>query len=143
VRISYRITSAAALAGFILFVATDLRLLKLPDTTPVPRVAKSLAAGSVGWDPCMVWEQIPLTVKLSGLFYLGAFAVLIVQGLRNRAAPRLLAVAGLITLAVAANDQRWRVTQCYTSLQVAGFLAWVLTSSLMFLHHVLQRRVRA
>ena len=111
-KIGYRVTSAAALVGFILFVATDLRLLKLPDTAPVQGAIKTPTAGSVAWDPCTVWEQIPLTVKVSALFYIGAFAVFVVQGLRNRPGARPLAVAGLITLMVVANHDRWRVMEC-------------------------------
>lgn len=131
-RIVDKITSVAALVGFTFSLATDLRLISSPPRTTPPTV-------EVGWDPCMMWEQIPFIVKLAILYWLGLLLTLIVQGFRDRSAPRLLAIAGLIAQGIAVKHDLWFVTSCYTGIRVVGFWGWVFTSALLFLYHTLRR----
>jgi hypothetical protein len=137
-RIRYRISSGVVLVAVGLLIASAL----LPISALHPTVAKPAAeGGAVGWNPCLMWEQIAPTVRLAALALLGAFFVHLVQGLRNRPAPRWLGIAGLIALGLTVNQQFWQVMRCYTALDTLLFFVWVAAVGLMFLHHIAQRQV--
>ena len=139
-RFSYRITSAFVIAAYVIFAASGLLFNPRPTTaneTPVE-------ADVVRVDPCMMWEQIPATVRISTLFCFGSVVVLLTQGVRNRSVPRWLAIACLMTLIPMANHELWRVQQCYTKLGKVGFWVCLLAIVLMCFHQSFQRpdRVR-
>ncbi len=124
-----RITSTIALAAFVFFIAADLRLI--PSLLPLPR-----PASGVSWDPCMIWEQIPFTVKLATLYFVALLVVLIVQGFRKRSVPPVMPIVGLIAIGITVNHELWFVGNCYTGLRAVAFWSWVCTSGLLFLLHV-------
>src|SRR5215475_1451144 len=90
-RISYRFTSGAAIASLALPI-TETFLPAAPQRPrPVP-----LEPGEVNWAPCSVWFQLDPMDRLIALVWFGAYIVFAFQGLRNRSAPRWLAVAGVL-----------------------------------------------
>ena len=82
-------------------------------------------------------------MRLATLLCFGAFPVCLVQGLRNRPAPRWLGIAGLIALPVVVNHQLWRMRLCSTAPHPIADFIWVATIWLMFLHHAIQRQAKA
>jgi hypothetical protein len=133
-RIPYRASAAAVLLSLALLIAIDFIPIKLP-----PPLAKPGAEYTSSWDPCSTWEQIPQTVRLAALLFFGALVVNLVLGLRNRSAPRWLAIAGLISLALLLNRQFRRFPNCSDELHSAAGWVWILLVMLMFLHHAIQR----
>jgi len=137
-RLSYRTTTALALTTFVLLLSGES--LFNPSRVPVPEAAAEV--GVVRSDPCMMWEQIPATVRLSAFVWFGSFLVLLVQGLRNRPVPRWLAIVCLIALVPSVNHELWRVQRCYTTLNAVAFWIWISAVAVMCLHQVVQRPLR-
>jgi hypothetical protein len=134
-RISYRITSAAALAALGLPTVNDL----LPPAPPGPRLVPP-AGGGLGWDPCTLWPQLGPMYKLTATVWLVAYVVFVIQGLRNRSGRRWFAVAGALALVLWAQSDWWRVSAgCYGSRRLAAFFVWAGVVILMFVHHVIRR----
>lgn len=133
-RISYRITSGAALGVLALHLAAR-HLLPPPDLTTVS------SAGAPGWDPCSVWEQMPALMQVLALVFLVSFVVLTVQGLRNHAVPRWLAIAGLAGLVPIVDHKLWLI-HCSNKVSVVTFFIWLLAFALVCLHQILQRPAR-
>jgi hypothetical protein len=136
-RISYRISSGAVLATVGLLIVTNA-LLPVAQQRP-----KATEQGAVGWDPCSLWEQMAPTVRLATLVCFGAFLVHLVQGLRNRPAPRWLGIAGLPALGLTVNHQLWWINRCSTPSHELEYFIWVAAVGLMFLHHAIQRHAGA
>ena len=87
-RFSYRITSAFVIAAHVIFAASGL----LFNPPPVTSNQTPVEADLVRFDPCMMWEQIPATVRISSLLCFGSVVVLLAQGIRNRSVPRWVAI---------------------------------------------------
>ena len=85
-----------------------------------------------------MWEQLPQSVRLGSLACLG-LPIVLVQGLRNRAAPLWLATAALVGFVITAHHWLWRVQTCYSTAGVTAF--WIESAAicLMCLHHIVQR----
>ena len=132
--ISYRVTS-------VIVVVTYLLLALMEQVVgPVPtRLARASESGVETFNPCMMWEQIPVTVRIATIVWFPSFLVLLVQGFRNRAVPRWVAAACLITIIPVINHQLWRVQRCYTKLAAVDFWICVGTVCLMCLHQLFQR----
>ena len=133
-RISYRVTS-------MLVVVTYLLVSTIEWVAESPHAASPTVASE--FDPClMLWEQVPATVRISTLVWFTSFLILLVQGFRNRAVPRWLAIACLIALVPTFHHQLWRVQQCYTKLGAVDLWICIGTVCLMCLHQTFQRRLR-
>jgi hypothetical protein len=138
-RISYRVTSA-------LVVITYLLAFGIEQIAATSRAAQPIVAAEPGverFDPCMMWEQIPAAVRISTLVWFTLLAILLVQGFRNRAVSRWLAIASLIALVPTIHHWLWRVQQCYTKLGAVDFWVCIGTVCLMCLHHLFQHPRRA
>lgn len=135
VRVSYRVTSALVVGTYALLIASNLLFawLRPPVAPPV------VGAGAFQFDPCAMWDQMPATELVSNMAWFGSFTVVLVQGLRNRSAPRWLAVLCLVVLGPTINYQLWNVKHCLTTFNTVGF--WVCTCevALMCLHQIVQR----
>ena len=133
-RISYRISSVAVLLVF-------LGMFLLPESLLVrPRApTKALVEGTVSFDPCMMWEQISLLIRLSVLVWLPTFLSLFVQGFRNRTIPRMVAIVSFIAFCVSSFHQFWRVQRCEANLGIFVFSVWVAVVGLACVHHIIQR----
>ena len=136
--ISYRITSAFVAITYAIVVASE----SLSTSSRVPAIRESVESGVVRFDPCQMWDQIPATVRASTIAFLGSFLVLFVQGLRNRSAPRWLAIACLVALVPMVNYQLWTVQRCYTKVEALGFWMCISALVLMCLHQIFGRRTR-
>jgi hypothetical protein len=131
VKISYRWSTGAALLSIAMSILTGIFFHRSPEST---------VASTVGWDPCMMWEQMAVTVRLSALLCFGSFLVLIVQGLRNRSVPRLLSVVGLISFGVVTQHALWREMRCDTQPGQVAFFIWIAAAVLMCLHQIVQHQ---
>ena len=76
--------------------------------------------------------------NLSGLICFGSFAILIIQGLRNRAA-RWVAIVGLSALGLTVKYQYWYTSSCYSKPEKVLYFIWIATISTMALHQIIQR----
>ena len=134
-KLSYRLTSGVVLV--ILLLGVTIGSLA---PSPLPQVSPPTSEqGAVGFDPCGMWRQIPPIERLSVLLFLGSLLVLMVQGLRNREAPRWLALGNLITLGLLAKYEWWQVSHCYTKLDIGTCFVSVSALVLMCLHRILRR----
>lgn len=133
-RISYRAVSSVVVSILVLLLTMEFLLDKL--RVPATTVGET---GIVQFDTCVMWEQIPASVRLSTFVWCGSFLVLLIQGLRNRSAPWWLAVMCLVALGSMLSHDYWRLQHCYTKLGIAGFWIWTSAVSLMCLHQILQR----
>jgi hypothetical protein len=86
-----------------------------------------------------MWEQIPQTFQVASLVLFAATLAFLIQGFRNRSAPRLLAVAGLIALPIAVQHRLWRILACYGQPARVWYFVEVGAVAMMFLHHIIQR----
>jgi hypothetical protein len=130
-RVQYRYSSGAVLLIIVMPLASAL--------LPIEALHRTESNSTSGtWNPCFMWEQVPPLVRISVLVYAVAFIVHLIQGLRNRAAPRWLGIAGLVSLAVTARSQLWRVMGCYSGFDKIAFFLYIAFLGLMFLHHVVQ-----
>lgn len=127
-KIGYRVSSGAVLVAF----AADFVVGTWFHGTPPPR--------ATGFDPCHLWVQMGVMEKLSPLVCFVSSVVLLVQGLRNRPAPRWLAVSGLVALPVSVWLSLWRVMPCYGGPAKTSFFLCIVALIWMHLHHLLQRR---
>jgi hypothetical protein len=136
-RISYRLT---AIAFLIVYVAPPIATSFFPSPPTPPAASTPSDPGTVTWDPCILWEQIPTLVRLSTVTLFISFLTVLIQGLRNRPAPRWAPILALLTLGPAINHQLWRVHACYSNVQTATF--WISNSAiaLLCIHHLLPRR---
>jgi hypothetical protein len=130
-RISYRLT---AIAFLIVYVAPPIIASYLPSPAD--------ASTHSDWDPCfsVVWEQMPVMAKLSITTLFISFLTVLIQGLRNRPAPRWAPILALLAIGPTINHQLWRVHACYSNVQTATF--WISNSAiaLLCIHHLLPRR---
>jgi len=135
-KISYRTSSIAVIMVFAgMFVVPESLMVR-------PRIpAGSAIEGGVTFDPCFMWDQVAWTIRLAFLVWFGTFLPLLVQGLRNRTLPRLMAVVCLIAFGWSLQDQLWRVQHCQSNFGIGVYAVWVATVALMGLHHVLQRPI--
>jgi hypothetical protein len=132
-------------AGYMLAVVTYLLVSAIEWVAESPHAAPPTVGSEPGverFDPCMMWEQVPATVRISTLVWFTSFLILLVQGFRNRAVPRWLAIACLIAVVPTFHHQLWRVQQCYTKLGAVDFWICIGTVCLMCLHQAFQRRLR-
>jgi len=128
-KISYRWTSAATLGYLAMLIASAFLPLSPPRVGSAPVMCG------------LVDDQFESTHKLTALVWLVAFVVFTVQGLRNRSGLRWLGVAGVLALLSSIQRDWWRVSAgCYRKDHVAILLLGAGILSLMFLHHVVQRR---
>jgi len=94
---------------------------------------------SEGGDDCsLVTRSAPDFVGLAMLLGMIALPVLCIQGLRDRPAPRWLAVAGCLGLGVFAADYMGSLSWCYTTIGSAEFCVCYLGLVAMCLHHTFQ-----
>ena len=137
-KISYRVTSGSVLIVFILIEAIELLFQKSPEPKTASTVGEAVV---VGWNPCMMGEQLSPIVRLSYLVWFGTFVVVIVQGLRNRPVARWLSIVSLIALGITVNHVRWEWIHCYIRPSLTTFLVWVFAVTLMCVHQIVQRPV--
>lgn len=131
-RIQYKITSALALCGFALGIAS----MFLP--APPPNRLSS-ATGAVGWDPCTAWVQYGAAERPVGFIWFGAFVVFTTQGLRDRPGPRWLALAAVVALLLGVQSDWWRIAGgCYSTPSLILWFIWLGTLITMFMHHAVQ-----
>jgi hypothetical protein len=134
-KISYRLTSGAALGALALPMVSAFLPSPPPRHLPMP-----VGTGEVGFDLCHVWVQLDPMCKLLVWVWFGAYVVFAVQGLRNRSGPRWLAIAGLPALFLWIQSDWWRISAgCYSTGSVILMFVWAGTVSLMFLHHAIAR----
>lgn len=137
-KVSYRVTSSVFVISYVLVIASQLLVngLRGHESATVDEV------GVAQFDPCTMWEQMPATVVLSSIVWFVSFVILLVQGLRNRSAPRWLAITCLVALGPTVNHNlSWRLQHCYTKVGRVGFWICVSAVGLMCLHQILQRPV--
>ncbi len=120
-------------------------MIFLPESLMVrPRApVKAAVEGAVGFDLCTAWEQIGGLIRLSALIWSATFLYLLVQGLRNRTVPRVIAIISIVASAPSVRNQLWRVQHCQSNLGIALFWVWIMVVGLMCVHHIIQRPVRA
>jgi hypothetical protein len=129
VPISYRWTSGAVLFWFALQIAVGMLF---PNSLRKP-------ASEVTWDPCSMWSQMPLTEKLPNEVWFVTFAILLVQGLRNRPVPWALALVSLIALGFVIRNLWWWESRCDSPQGIVSSGVWFATVAVMCLHQMLQR----
>jgi hypothetical protein len=134
-RISYRAVSSLVVTALVLISAIGF----LFDKSPVSVPTTVSGTGIVQFDPCMMLDQIPASVRLDTFVWCGSFLALLVQGMRNRSAPRWLALVCLVALGPIVSQEYWRLQHCYTKLGTGIFWIWISAVSLMCLHQILQR----
>lgn len=134
-KISYRTSSVAVVLVFVGMFAIPESLMMRPRISTVP------TSDFVGFDTCFMWEQIAWTIRLAALVWFGTFLPLLVQGLRNRTLPRLIAVVCLIAFGWNIQSQLWRVQHCQSNFGIGVYAVWVATVALMCFHHVFQRPI--
>jgi hypothetical protein len=134
-RISYRVTSSLVILTYLL--VSGIEWVARQSDAAAPTVVT--APGVETFDPCMMWEQIPQTVRLSTIIWFVSFLILIVQGFRNRAVPRWLAITCLVCIVPTVNHWSWRVQRCYTTLGAVDFWICIGSVCLMCLHQIFQR----
>jgi len=127
VRISYRWSSGTAVLAIAM-------LSVIP-----PNPTEVFSGSGIHWDPCSMWEQMPQSARLATLVLFSAALAFLVQGFRNRSAPRWLAVAGLIALPIAVQHRMWWIVSCYGPQARVWYSAAAGAVGLMFLHHIIQR----
>ncbi len=93
-RFSYRLTSVLVIAIYVIWAASEALL----NSSPTRVLKENLETGVIQFDSCLMWEQIPAAVRISNLLWFGSLLALLVQGMRNRSAPRWLAIACLMAL---------------------------------------------
>jgi hypothetical protein len=94
----------------------------------------STTDGSVTFDLCdFMWEQMGIGKRVAALVCGFAFLVVIIQGLRNRAASRWIASAGVVSTGILLADDFWRIQNCGTALSFVGPALVIL----MYVHHLL------
>ncbi len=71
--------------------------------------------------------------RVVALIYCFAFIVVIIQGLRNRAASRWIATAGVVSTCILLADELWRSQNCWSGLSFLGAALIIL----MYAHHLL------
>jgi hypothetical protein len=86
-----------------------------------------------------MWEQMPVNVRLSVLFYFVAILTILIQGFRNLTVPIWVAIAALPTFGLAVHHQLWLIRSCYTARGMVGFWIDCGAVCLMCLHHIIQR----
>jgi uncharacterized membrane protein YhaH (DUF805 family) len=135
-KISYRVASIAVVLAVVLqFIVPESMFVR-------PRIPTGQnAEGTISFDPCFMWEQIAWTIRLATFVWLGTFLPLLVQGLRNRTLPRLVAVVSLIAFFLSLQDQPFRVLHCQSNFGISVFLTWVLAVALLCFQHAVQRPV--
>jgi hypothetical protein len=134
-RMSYRVSSMIVVVTYLLLALMEQVVGSSQPASPT----RASESGVETFNPCMMWEQIPVTVRVATIVWFPSFLVLLVQGFRNRAVPRWVAAACLITIIPVINHQLWRVQQCYTKLAAVDFWICVGTVYLMCLHQLFQR----
>ena len=135
-RIGYRAPAIALLVTLGALVAIGLLLPNLPSPTP----ESSTAPGTVSFDPCLMWRQVPWSERLSALVWLGSFVVLMLYAIGNSRA-RWWAGVNLITLALNIHYQyAWTSSSCYTTQDVALSSIWVAALALICLQHIFSER---
>ena len=129
-RVSYRWSSGLVIVAYGLSLVSDSLF----------GMAKPAKLG-LGWDPCSSWEQSRLLFTLSKLICTIAVPTMLVQGLRNRAAPRWLAILAFPAVFLVSQHWLWRVQSCYSTAGTTGFWVDVSALCIMCLHHIIQRPV--
>src|SRR5690242_20633109 len=106
-RFGYRITSIAVL----LVIAMTL---SVPRSVVVrtPMDATVSSAGDVYFDPCSMWEQIAVSVRIATLAWVATFLALLIQGLRNRTLPRFVPLIGVAGFVWSIRGQWWELSHC-------------------------------
>jgi hypothetical protein len=127
-KLSYRVTAAAALAIPIFFAIEDYVIR-----------AAARSDGAVAWEDCCSSRgQIPTGVPYATVFFFAALLYLVIQGLRNRRAPIWIPISCLIAFAITINHDRWRF-DCYSPAQRVYFVIDSAAFVVMCLHQVVRR----
>jgi hypothetical protein len=127
VKISYRMLSAVVLVVLVavIFVPTD---------SPIPLPVD----GGPAFDPCTMWVTVHWTYRLPRALWLVTFAIVMVQGLRNRTTSRTIALVSLASLGVTIHYEWWEVSRCSSRFGVASFIFCTSTIALLCLLHLFQ-----
>jgi hypothetical protein len=129
-RISYRMTSSAVLAVYVVGIIYSVLFPRHREPT------MTAADGIVAFDPCVVlWEQMSPVKQLAALLGSGSFLVLLVKGLGNRPVQRWVTVVGLVSLGAMLWYNRWMFENCWTIFSFVTLGAIVL----MYVHQLLPR----
>jgi hypothetical protein len=81
----------------------------------------------IDFNLCYAWESIPLNVKLAFLATVASLFILLVQGLRNRAAPVWAAAILLASIPIVISHQLYFWTHCLTVWGQAA--VWLLAAT--------------
>lgn len=134
IRISYRATSITAL---LILVAA----MCVPSSFTAREATPSATGpdGTISFDICSMWVQLGLIPKLAQLIRFGTFLMLLIRGLRNLPIPKTAAWLGLISLALTAYHESWRVMHCMSIGGAVVFYIATLAVAVAFLHHIVTR----
>ena len=139
-KISYRMTSGAALGALVVRIASKFALWH-------PGGVLTAKGDSVVWDPCEAWavHHTPLA-EVAFLLCLAGFVVFTIQGLRNRPGPRWLAIPCVPALALVILGESRRLARevrsgCSSKAGLIWFFIWLSVVMIMFLHHAVQPRI--
>lgn len=132
-RISYRASAAALLIALTILIAIGLLAPSSPRQAAVSPTTKP---GTVYFDPCFMWRQVPWNERLAGLVWLGSLIALKLYGLGNRRA-RLAGSINLVTLVLNIYYKHaWASSSCYSTRDVVLWSIWFAALALVCLQHI-------
>lgn len=132
-RISYRTVSGPVLLTLVLSWAIA--------SVGLGSSGSNLAeTGTVHFNPCQMWEQIPLMVRTSSLALLIAIPIILFKGLLNRPASRWLAIGCLLALGPVARHEYWWFEHCYNTAGKISLLLVMVSIGVLCTHQIFHRR---
>lgn len=126
--LSYRVTAVgvvAAYAGLIL-------VSNLPAEGPFKG-----NHGDIAFNPCMMWEQLSATFRISSLSGAATLLVLVVQGLRNRSVSGWIAAVCLLAQVMLLQHELWRMQHCYSTRDVMAYVVLKSFILVMCIHQMI------
>jgi len=132
-KISYRV---ATLAMAAVFAAACWISTRVPMNAPRP--------AAVSFDPCDMWEQVPVSIRLSALAWFATLLVVPVAGLLNRRLPRWISIFGVVACAAMmwTTASGWRWQRCYSSAARILWVVWTGSLAVLCVHQILHKPPR-
>ena len=133
-RLNFRFAASLALIAMGLAIGVESVLPESPAPTWSPNPSRVLTI-----DLCQMVEQIPVSARAAGLAAFLSIIASLFQGFRNRAAPRWLAVAGLVALPLVIHREWWRIAACHSGARKIAEATWLCAAMLLLAHHAFHR----